>query len=197
MSAYIYHALSVDQAIIDVDISTPDDGAGKFHFTILGDGSMEDDILIDKVYRRITHPKVSVLCVTYTASATSKIHYKIHAEITLYKGFHDLPVQKAVYEAIEYYTKNPQRNQSIDDITGIEELNDRYRILGVDIVDSQIIEAIHTVAGVYKADVIGFPADGVIKVLSGDDHPLGSLEKIAQLAVCDSITVNVVGIVDG
>lgn len=72
-------------------------------------------------------------------------------------------------------------------------MSERKRIIGIDIVESQIIDVIHNVDGVYQAKLKGFPASGIIKIKAGDDYPDGTEVKIAEIGICDKITVKVVG----
>lgn len=193
VGSYTFHALSADIAIVDVEISTPDDGAGKVHVTVHGDGSVSDEVLADKVYRVMQDEKVKVLCVRYTTSPPIEVHYKIDAEITVYEGFDEEWVKNEVTLAIKAYTESPQRINSIENVNSISELSGRVRKLGIDIVESQVIDVIHDVDGVYKAKLNGFPESGVIKVKAGDDYPDGAEVKIAEIGVCNGINVKVVG----
>lgn len=194
VGAYTFHALSSDLAIIDVDISTPDDGAGNVHITVLGDGSKSIDDLCNTVYHAITADNVRVLCVNYTVSGPIDIPYVIQAEIVIYKSYSARDVNAEAVKAAEAYTKNPRKHQSIDNVNSIEEVEDHYKRLGIDIVGSQIIEAIHSVAGVYQVNLVGFPESGVISIKSGDDYSFGELMKIAEIGVCERVTVNIVGV---
>lgn len=193
VGSYTFHALSADTRIVDVDISTPDDGAGKVHITVHGDGSVSDDELADKVYRVIQDEKVKVLCVRYTTSPPIPVHYKVDTEITVYDGFDEIWVKSEVEKEIKRYTDSPQRTNTIDKVGNISEMSERKRIIGIDIVESQIIDVIHNVDGVYQAKLKGFPASGVIKIKSGDDYPDGTEVKIAEIGVCDKIIARVVG----
>lgn len=196
VGAYTFHALGADLAILDVDISNPDDGTGKTHITVLGDGSKPINDLCDAVYQTITDEKIAVLCVNYSVSASKEVHYSIDVSIWIYKNYSEQTVKKAVIKAIEAYVDNPRKHHSILNVSDIDELEDSYKRLGVDIVDSQIIEAIHSVTGVYKVELKNFPKSGIIKVMSGTDYEFGALEKIAEFAVCDVITVNIAGVAD-
>lgn len=175
VGAYRYFVLTSDISITDVDFSTPDDGSGRVHATVLTKDGMASDDLINKVFHVLSDEKNAVLCVNYSVSAPVQVNYHIDAEIIIYDNFIELAVQEQVQSALEAYAESAQET------------------LGKDIVLSQILDVIHNIEGVYSASLKGFPESGIIKVLSGDEYPVGEMVKIAQWPVCNSVTTTVIG----
>ena len=177
VGAYRFHALSAWPGIIDVAVVHPEMAVqggvlvslnGVLPGQVLLYPLMRDGLpaqaVLDAVLVACNGKKVRPVCDQVQALAPDVVHTTLSVELTLYEGSDSAAVLECGVAAAAAYVESVRRR------------------LGVDIVRSQIADAMH-VSGVYKVTVQQPAADVVLQ-----DH---------QWPVFDSVTVTIAGVARG
>lgn len=105
---------------------------------------LPDSVLIAKVLATLKNPKVKPTCVVFTVSAPSVVDYAITANIVTYADADITTLPTRCAAALNAYIQSVRSS------------------MGRDVVINQIVGALQSVAGVYKATVTSPVADIVV-----------------------------------
>lgn len=109
IGSYMFHALSADPQVKDVDIDSP--SPGEVVVTVLStiaDG-VSDQALLDIVYSALNAESVRPLTDHVTVQSAAIVPYTIEAELTLYYGPDDSVVMSAAEKALQDYVDTHHR----------------------------------------------------------------------------------------
>lgn len=162
--AYIFHAKSASQLIVDVAVTNPIPGTVYIYPMVSGGGTTPSEIL-DAVTETCSGEKVRPLSDTVVVLSPTTIYYSIQANLTLYSTATQQTVVSQVQTNLDAY-KLEKGNK-----------------LGLDIIRNQVIAQCTGVKDVYEVELIEPALDIIV-----DE---------TQVAICLSVTVNVIGLNDG
>lgn len=143
VDSYRYHALTANQAIVDVAIMSSTPGTVQV-YPLLQNGLLPTTSVLNEVAAVLNDKKVRPLTDTVSVFAPTVTPYTIDVELTLYNGQNAVEVQQLVTEALTNY------------------LDQRKNKLGVDVVPSQISAVCLLPNRVYKCTVVQPAADVVV-----------------------------------
>lgn len=134
--AYRYHAMAVDQSIIDVEVHGPSEGqpAGQVALYPLTSSGLPGDDLLERIAALVSGERVRPLNDTVRVLRPVEVVYVIRAHVTLYSTADRATAMQAAQRAADAYA------------------SERRAGLGRDLVPEQISTALQ-VAGVYRARV--------------------------------------------
>jgi phage-related baseplate assembly protein len=162
--AYIFHAKTASQLIVDVAVTSPVPGTVNIYPMVSGGGTTPPEILeaVDEV---CSGEKVRPLSDTVVVLSPTTIFYDIEANITLYTNAQQSTTVAEVQQNLTAFK------------------NEKGSKLGRDIILNQIIAQCTKVKGVYEVEIQEPLTDIIVSE--------------TQVAICLSVTVNVVGLNDG
>jgi len=176
-SSYIFHAKSANASIIDVGVDSPVPGTVMV-VPLLPKGSDYTQVITD-VYNTCSAETVRPLTDTVIVTSPTEIHYDIGVNLILYNGTDSETTKTSVYNALQAYADGQALR------------------LGRDIVRSRILE-ICRLNGVYDVFVVNPPRpDPLVLPPPGTDANGNLIVEFDEVAICDSITVTVIGFNNG
>jgi len=163
--AYRHHAMSAHQSIVDVAVYGPAEGEppGQVALYPLTESGLPSEALIAQVAAAVSDERVRPLTDTVLVRAPEVVDYAISAALTFYTSADRTDAMARARDALDVW------------------LDDRKRLLGVDLVPEQISAVLH-VPGVYRVQATS-PA---FKVL--ERHQWGR---------CTGVTLTDAGAVNG
>jgi len=163
--AYRHHAMTAHQSIVDVAVYGPAEGEppGQIALYPLTETGLPSDTLLAQVAAAVSDEKVRPLTDTVLVRAPSVVNYTINASLTFYLSADRTDAMTRARAALDDW------------------LDERQRLLGVDLVPEQISAVLH-VSGVYRVQV----ASPVLRVL--ERHQWGR---------CTGVTLSDAGAVNG
>lgn len=161
--AYRFHAMSAHSQIVDVAVTNPSGGVVNI-YPLMSAGNPTEAVL-DLVEAKLTDEKVRPLTDQVNVIAPTQVDFAIAGAVTLYDWADSTSVLDAIDVALARYQAEMQAK------------------LGKDIVLTQVIAAINSVSGVYKAALTAPVADSVLA-----DNEWGN---------CTGVEITVAGYVNG
>lgn len=161
--AYRFHTLSANPGIIDASVTMLTPGTVLI-LPLMESGEVTPQTVIDQVNVATSGEKVRPLSDTVVIQSPQRIDYELEVQLTLYETADADEVIDAVTANLEAFTVAARQR------------------MGFDIKETQVIEAVQQVAGVYTLTLVDFESIIV--------SPL-------QFAFCTSIAVSVTGFNQG
>lgn len=150
---------NVDPVITDVS-SIAGNPSTNVAVRFITQNGLPDSVLISKVLAALTSPMVKPVCLNFTVSGPTIINYSIAANVTTYANADVTTLPTRCAAALNTY------------------INSVRSLMGRDVVVNQIIAALQSVTGVYKAVVTSPSADIVVQPTEWATAPAATVSSV-------------------